>query len=255
MSFYDFDFYTSGNVPYEGYDYGVATPHSSLSNPIFYLGEHCRQFKPISSSNTTANLQFLLNSSGLGAPLHGISNTKAISLRCWVRSATVAFSTSHGSSHGICAKATVATGAGEAFAGYRLRLGNIIGGASGVGRSSLRALRLSALTSAGAFGTFTTDVQCSGTYNPNTWYMIRLDVIPIGGVVGDRLTAYTSPDGGGSWSQVGTLDVRDESTGYRPWGDTSNRFGVYGAQSSITSSGTYVNNGYIDGFHVRTYDL
>lgn len=47
---------------------------------------------------------------------------------------------------------------------------------------------------------------CTGTYTTDTWYDIRFDVIPLS-LTAKNLIAYTSPDGGTTWNQVGLYSV------------------------------------------------
>lgn len=57
-----------------------------------------------------------------------------------------------------------------------------------------------------SYGWYANVVVCTGTYTAEQWYDIRFDVIPLS-LTAKNLIAYTSPDDGITWNQVGLYTV------------------------------------------------
>jgi len=255
MTYSVFDFYqnAANGLSWLGGAEGTPEAHTLLTSPLTTEGDYCRQMFAANGNNTNGNMQHLIKTSAVGGVFNEIPNTKSLSLRAWVRSAPAVLSTNGASCVGLCAKSQVISSAtGDAFGAYKLRLGGIGGTTTSITRLNSTTLRLSVTNdSTGFLSTSSSEVICTGTYASNVWYKIRLDIIPLGGYLVDRLIAYTGTGVTGSevWTEVGRIDVLDSIAGYRAWGNAAHRYGYYASRNSSASSGTAANhNSYISRF-------
>ena len=106
---------------------------------------------------------------------------------------------------------------------------------------------------------------CTGTYDWDTWYHVRMDVIPRMGA--DDIIVYTAPvSGGGSahvaglgsetWTQVGKYTVYASDRGYVPWGlANQDRVGYYFAGNEYDSATDFRVDSFIDKFQFLSKDI
>jgi len=262
VAYWDFDLYQNagGTTPlvWQGGPSGLAEVNSLLTNPLTTENYYCRQFfaSPV-NNNRSGNTQHLLKATAADNQFDAIPSTKSVSLRAWVRYSTGTTDTWSASNIGLCAKSSIISSTqGEAFAAYKLRLGGVGSTTTGTTRSSQVNLRLSVTNSSGFLSDAANEIICTGIYDRNVWYKIRLDIIPISGDTADRLVAYTGvgPTGSEVWTQVGQLDILDTDTTYRAWGNSLFRYGYYAAHNfSANSSATNINV-YIDRFQAFILD-
>ena len=100
---------------------------------------------------------------------------------------------------------------------------------------------------------------CSGTYEFNKWYHVRMDVIPASGQ--DTVIVYTASitDAVGSenWEAVSSTVIPGSSDYYHPWDDAQyNKVGYFwGAASSCTGVTQSPHNCHIDRFQFLNKDI
>lgn len=100
---------------------------------------------------------------------------------------------------------------------------------------------------------------CSGSYAFNTWYHVRMDVIPASGQ--DTIIVYTASItdtvGSETWGAVASHVVAGASDYYYPWDDVSyNKVGYYwGAASSESGLVQSPHNCHIDRFQFLNKDI
>lgn len=251
MSYADWDFTAAVSGPGAGYTpdpsgsppaAGAARLNASVTpNPLTTTGDYCREYivPPVGTSgfgcNNTGVVVGNIAASVNAGRYVGPAETRAYSLRSWVRLSTELSSANYGMSAGVRFKAVnpaLVSGAGvwEGFNGYRLAL-TTSNPLTGLGYNGLRLCIHTGTTGAGN-GVVT---ECSGgPYVPDTWYRIRLDVIPVG-TTQDNLEAYLFNPGTLTWTLVGQQTVLSSQIGvFAPWNDATRRCGYY---SSILSSG------------------
>lgn len=258
MSFADFESTifdsNGGNLTWANSDVagGVAIAHSSLSSPLSGEGSFLRSLSPSLTGNADGNQIIDIAPGALSGAFDSVPSSKAVSLRAWVRADGLAQS-NEGFSAGIVAKALPndGTNAGDAFAGYKLKIGTMA--VPGSGPSSFE-LRLQAARGDGTDGTAAT-VVCSGSYAFGAWYKLRLDVIPQGNGA-DLLVAFTGAGATGSevWTEVGRLTVLSTDSNFLPWAQSASRFGFYSSIYSI-SGRTKTYSGYFDRFLASVVSL
>lgn len=195
--------------------------NSTLSYPLTQTGQKC------------FNLQ--VNNSAWEASVNqsniiGIQDTKAISVRSWVR---IAGGGDTETLIGIAAKKTLASG-GFLGSGYTLRIETGYKGNNfTLGYGGVRNLVI-------------------GTINPHDkWIRLRLDVIP-DSVLGDKLIGYYTEQEDENWQQIGEIIIPKDSGQYLPWGNNSSYQGLYVRDGQ--SSGWWYNN-YFDNLQVYTANI
>lgn len=230
-------------------DAGRPEVHESLSSPLPVDpdGYFARSFElpTNSTSGIVTTTRHLLND----GYYIGLDNTTAISLRAWVRVGGIV---ANGQSQIVLFSHMDEPWKSfdkDAFVAYGLKFGTI----ENDGYASL-GLRIASRDVDGYVVPGYEDVVCTGTYHPDVWYRIRLDVIPIGAAE-DRLNAYV---GSGltdaeTWTPVGDLTIPSGSDAYREklW---KNRIGFYVATQNEGTSPDSTKY-YIDRFQVRTRDV
>jgi len=110
--------------------------------------------------------------------------------------------------------------------------------------------------SSGSDGVF---AECSGTYAFNTWYHVRMDVIPASGQ--DTIIIYTASitDAVGSetWGAVSSTVIPGSADYYQPWDDANyNKVGYFwGAATSTSGLTQSPHNCHIDRFQFLNKDI
>lgn len=199
------DFDISFNGAITGGGDGQAVLHSGLANPLTGEGVYCRLFRHTSGFN---NHLLAYNAAFDSGNFVGIPDTKIISLRAWVR---VQDGSASGAI-GLIANTGAHTNNDNPTDGYMLSLGDWDGSSE---NQPLR-LYLQTFASNTVVKTQTLDISAVN----DTWYKIRLDVIPIAGV-SDTLRAFTGTGATGSevWVQQGTdTTVLTIDSDFAGWG-------------------------------------
>ena len=185
---------------------GLAIFHTQLCNPLTTGGEYCREFRT-DTGNSTDNGHFArCNVAGTV----GIPDTKAISVRCWVRSA------SYGNDHFayISAKWTRSDWVFyHSNNGYHfgIRRGDFYIYTNGTNREDI-------VDATPILGHSTVD----------RWVHLRMDVIPIkhnGSVIMDNLKCYAEVDG--EWVLVKELYIESTDSNFVSW-DYGNQYVGFG---------------------------
>lgn len=247
MSYSNWNFAAAVSGPGDGYipdpagsppAAGVARLNTSvLPGSLTTTGDYCREYlvppvgiSGIGVNNTgvvAANLNSTVESGRYVNPL----GNRSYSFRSWVRLSTELSTATYGMSVGIRVKSedpVLVSGSGvwEGYNGYRLAL-TTSNPSTGAG---FNGLKLCLFTGAPGTGVVT---ECAGgPYVPDTWYRIRLDVIPVG-TTQDNLEAYIYDPGTLTWSLVASTYVLSSQIGvFVPWGT-----GLCGYYSSVLSSG------------------
>jgi hypothetical protein len=102
-------------------------------------------------------------------------------------------------------------------------------------------------------------VNCSGTYDFNTWHHVRFDCIPALGK--DTLNVYTASVsdtvGSETWGLVGTYEVPGGADYYHPWDDANwNKVGyVFHASTSCSGLEQRAHDPMIDRFQFLNKDI
>lgn len=223
--------------------------NESLSSPLLYApdGYFCRSAEL--PSGTTDGYATLTRHSLADGYFIGLDNTQAISLRAWVRvsglvpngkSQIVLFSHMDDPWKGYST---------DNFIAYGLKFGTI----KDDGYAAL-GLRLAVRDDIGDVDVLYQDIDCTGTYVADTWYRIRMDVLPIGSAE-DRITVYT---GTGDtdlevWTPVGSRTVTSGQSVYRSKTQYNEQgyFVAHVEESGSNATTKY----YIDRFQVRLKDL
>lgn len=223
MSFSDWEFQRAYiNVDLLAPDTGWPQENSALTNPLVDSGTHCRRFEgSFSSVGTTDNPGVVYRLKLINANYINVSTDQAISLRAKIRikafnfaGGTDIYNRTYQQYIGVGSYfADMATGAttNQTSFGYGLGLQAYFpnnGSLSPIVRLVLLAddntgNRSISATSGNDYAVVAT---CSGTYNLDNWYHIRLDVIP-NSISSTFLKAYISSDNGNTWSQVGEYYV------------------------------------------------
>jgi len=100
---------------------------------------------------------------------------------------------------------------------------------------------------------------CSGTYEFNTWYHVRMDVIPASGQ--DTVIVYTASItdtvGSEDWVAVSSTAIPGSADYYHPWDDANyNKVGYYWGAATSTSGVTQSpHNCHIDRFQFLNKDI
>jgi hypothetical protein len=264
MAYSDWEFYRR----YDTYNdvrsdpSGSAITNASLSNPLVSSGDYCRSFFASNGSPFDGRCEFrTFLPSYVNIPLN-----KAISIRAKVRVQETTTDPKQTISRpfntfiGITAYSGYPTSndqvssVGYESPGYALTLQRY----REAGENGLLKTRLVMISDDSSYtpGDFHTNpdshiiATCSGSYSPDTWYDIRLDVIP-NSLTSRTLNAYTSSNGGSSWDEVATYSLDNTSPLWRSTGKIGfiNTF----ATDVAWNSDTFVN--YIDDFKLNVVEI
>jgi len=233
---------------------GVAVQNSSLSNPLTGTGEHCRAIQHNAVNNSEASVgqvkMLLANTGGVSAQaFYDIGNDQLVSMKMRMRLDRVSgnpdAADSADNALNMVGLTAFSSADGTVYSGgYELVLQAKGSGASRAVEVALRASQPSDF-STGVAGLFAANTTiCSGSYALDTWYYLRLDVVPESPYQ-KKLIAYSSADDGASWTEIGQMTVRDDAS---EWSAASpNRSGIISLRCGEASA-TELYDQYIDGF-------
>lgn len=225
----DFDFnatFDTGAIV--GGNDGYAVTNASLASPLTGEGTYCREF----ANSTTGDIAMVAT---LNDPqFQEISDGYSISVRAWIRSTGI---TTASYAVGIGAKIhgggpDVDTNAPN---GYCVLIGD------------------TNQTAAAAFlrfvidtGSTVTATDTSFAVSTDTWYKVRLDVIPVG-TAEDIVRVYTGTGTTGSetWTLQYSRIILNSDPDYIPWNDTGN-----GRVGFFTVHNSNAHTHYVDRFQV-----
>lgn len=206
----DWDFTNTGATPTGGAD-GSARLHLSLAGPLIGEGAYCREYDFGASGKVLANIDPAV----AGGLFDQIPVTKAISLRAYVRITGTLMGCYIGAKTGVMGAA-----GSQSPSGYFL----------GIGREDEHALNSNLnLTMRDDSALNPAAVSSIATLGLNSWFKIRMDVIPIGPAE-DRIDVYTGtgPTGSEVWTLEHQEPVLNSDPHYVPWGSaTSGRVGFW----------------------------
>jgi hypothetical protein len=262
---------------------GALKTHSDLSSALSGKGTYCRRYRQWATSSAQAASPMQHETVG-GAfakstldssAYHRPKSTEALSLRCWVRAERLDDPNHSGSHVALVAKGTSPWGNKlDHLKGYSLKFGTFLNGLD-TGDNAPKFILGLRNANGNAYDGGITD-ECEDTVVTNssggtpasittpvidTWYNIRLDVIPFG-LAYDQIKAYASLDGS-TWYQLGSTVTLDRgSVKYRHWSDDDSKSphlphsqgthnGYYVAMSSSNGSTLYTTY-YVDNFEIHT---
>jgi len=253
----DFNFY--GGSRYEmavpGLD-GRSQLHSSLSSPISVgpgVGLFARQVR---CDNTTFSSEWraLLKNSAPTNSFVNLTNANAISMRCWLRHGTGA--TGGGWSVGIVAKGCLNNATDQGRVGYILSLGTSNPAYTNPDNTNVlsSALRLSSHSGTSASQGVVTTIKATSV---NTWYRVRMDIIPL--VTGvDLIRVYeatvdpiTEVE---TWTQLSERPMSTSTGDLCPWGAWAAGPQSHGITHIGNKSNGFSDEGFFDGFDIRIKD-
>ena len=234
----DFDFVTGGlGGSMGGGPDGAAMVHAALSSPLTGEGVYCRRFSPINSTLYSVNAS--IKASVAGGLFDAIPVTKSISLRAWLRSENYLT----GTAIGIVAKMhpDANANARENAVGYTLGFG------SWSDTLNNNSLKLHMRSTNSVYK----NVYLK-TLSTNTWYKVRLDVIPTGSSF-DTINVYTGTGATGSeiWTLEHTEIVLNSAPHYVPWAQSGGGKVGWNYRSEGSSAGSV----YIDRFEAYLEDV
>lgn len=257
MAYSDFDltYFNYSGTPIANADQGGdAITNASLSNPLTTAGDYCRRFFTTGNySNNHNTLKFSANSSVLGGTLVSPAADTAISLRIWARLNAANFP-SGGVKQlyaGVNAFSPI-TGLDVYGGGWELVLRVSRNNTdSAVVDLVLRGGR-GARANTGSVASLTYNVlaTCESGLSLNTWYNIRMDIIP-NSISQKTINCYRHD--GTDWNLLTSL-VRTNSDSDWPTDlVTYNRCGFSTLFATSTSmSGTFNVSSFVDGFQAST---
>ena len=203
MSYSDFDnsIVSAGSVTYSGGADGVARLHTALSSPLTGEGDYCREFR----SNTTTVVfgadgqirgLWTVKPTYDGGSLFEIDNTKAISVRAWVRAAN---NVTDMIACGVGARIDLTDTNALQYAqgkGYFFHIGryNSQGGTANVLRFTYGKNESATVVTS---DNFNVSPLAAGTVVADTWYKLKMDVIPLLSTQ-DTVRLYTGTGATGS---------------------------------------------------------
>jgi hypothetical protein len=202
---------TSGNS-WVGGDDGTEQLHSSLSNPLTLHGTYCRLFQYDGTNTQDCKKQYTLD--GAQHPnLRDIPDTRAVSVRMWVRRVGVA----NGCSVGIGVKTSEVV-SNQFPRGYLVTVGE----GSNFTATNENALNFRSVDGLGGASYNSGDLI---VVPEDTWIQIRLDVTPVlNGAIVDRdlVEVYTNTnEATPSWTLQHSITFIDGvDAGFRPWANT-----------------------------------
>lgn len=265
----------------EGGAAGTAVNHASLSSPLSGNGTYARAYYQAGTSSAEPKIQHetcggaFIKSTADSGKFYNVTASSAISMRMHVRAEALNDSNHSGSQVALVSKATSPFGNQiDHIKGYALKFGTLHNGHDSGNTPKFRlSLRNSDQWMDGTTTNSCTDIVMSSSIlgenlSADTWYTMRLDVIPSGKQF-DRVKAYASTDGGTTFHELsasGTStvaqDLTRDSEKYRYWKDDGNfnskrvpiqngtHNGYYVAMSSSTGD-TLTTKYYIDGFTAK----
>lgn len=231
----DFDFANIGSSGHVGGAQGSALLHASLGSPLAGEGDYGREYFRVSGqTNSLATLKTSVS----GGIFYEIDETKAISLRAWIRITDVDDSSD---SIGLVARAdpTDLTLDDRPAKGYHVFVGDhTVGGATTTLRLFMRG-----------DGGGQVVVNTGYTVANNTWYKVRMDVIPVS-TSNDIIKIYTGTGATGSetWTLRHTEYVSKTQTHFVAAGATGAGKVGYWAMGGTERA-------YIDRFQVFLEDV
>jgi len=237
---------------------GSATLNSALASPITSSGDFCRSYG-LSVSNRPFGATTISSSVDGGVYAGPFSTSKAYSMRAWIRFTVTSENKNCGVGflmRGDPNNFNDNRGVGEPFGlgmgGYAIRLSGVL--ADGQSESATIRLSFAALDDAGDDSPQIV-VVADGTYDEDTWYRVRADLIPVGGA-GDQINIYTSSagdvaSGQETWELVldQFIDATADGDVYVEPDDASLGMGWYNYARNATDVS------YIDGFEILVEDL
>jgi len=231
----DFDFQqynVAGVTTLVGGPDGAAALHgvSELAvNPLSGNGVYARQFTYTGDLTTEITNEAHLIIGHMNDPTFiGVPSTKAISMRAWIRNESLGNDAQRYSADvGLSAKMWPPNLSAYTTPPYSLYLGSCRD-------DGLHVAYNLYLKKAAYYGGATTLYPCTspyGSFAKDEWHHVRLDVVPLGGGVTDRVTAYVDTDRTGNgpenWVQAATYDVGQAEPQYLPWGSGSVSMGFF----------------------------
>lgn len=242
ISYSDWDSFWDSGDTVGGVD-GAARLHSALSPTLGGEGSYCRDFD--GGGGQAIHHLFGLNSAFQAGVYHQIPNTKAISVRAWMRGID---QVTGGNAHyaGICAKTGTNALGGGGPAGYSLILQSK---APTLNAQNTLYLRTADENNAGAQqNTILTSMAGS------TWFKLRMDVVPVG-VSQDIIRVYTGTGATGSevWNQEAEFNILSSAGNYAPWASAANPY--VGFWRGCPGSFSDARPMYIDRFQVLLKDV
>lgn len=233
---------------------GNARTHASLTNPLTGEGSYCREFvRDVGADQNRCTVDAAYD----GGSLVEIPDTKAISVRAWVR---LSSSATNSLCSGVGAKMDLSetlTGSyNQAPYGYMVHIGSFSSGAPSGGFNTINLTMYNRKTGASVgdrYVNLSTGASISNipTISADTWYKIRMDVVPVGPVE-DRIDVYTGTGATGSetWTLHHEETVLNSSNYYIPWGEVGGgEVGFFGL------SGLSSQSSFIDRFQVFLTDV
>ena len=263
---------------FEGGAEGTAQVHSALSNALGSNGTYARKYVQAATSSMDYLIQHetvgggFLKSTADSGNFYKVQSESAISLRMHVRAESLNDSHHTGSQVALVAKATSPFGHQiDNIKGYAIKFGTLKDGYDTGDTPSFRlSLRNSAQYYDGGIMESCGDIDLSNdslTPAVDTWYSMRIDVIPSGHSF-DRIKAYAKAASSGTWlalkdgSDNTHWDIERTDANYRYWVD-DNKFnekrvpiqnGVHnGYYVSLSSSSGHTAGTayYVDGFTAK----
>jgi hypothetical protein len=272
----------------EGGPEGTAQVHAALGSALTGNGTYARAYYQAATSSSDFLIQHetcgggFLKSTADGGNFYKVQSESATSLRLHVRAESLNDSKHAGSQVALVSKATSPFGhAIDNIKGYALKFGTLKDDADQGDTPKFRlSLRNGAEYLDGKTSSGCTDIDLSSsilgeTMAVDTWYTMRLDVVPSGHSY-DRIRAYASTDGGSTFHELSasgataldqgefpaSQDINRDSEKYRYWADdhkfNANRVpipnGVHNGYYVTLSSSTGHTIGtkyYVDGFTAK----
>lgn len=257
MAFADFDVFAAsgGTAAFIGGDDGSQQANAGLGAPLVSQGADCRQYEIQTLANAYRVLLYLIDD-GVHTDFVSIPNTRAISVRAWVRKELENGANNGGIWNAIAlnVKGGPTIGAAGDLDGIILTFGRDNNGQwTSDGTYENLSLRLRNGGSIFDVPNIVTNMA------RDTWHYLRLDVIPtLNGAVVDRDTirVYTNtlaneadPDGVGLTLQH-EMEVLLSAPYAMPWGAVTTRAGYAVAGGGWTSS-LFLKSQWIDSFDAR----
>ena len=262
----------------EGGPEGTAVNHASLSNALGSNGTYARAYYQAATSSAEPKIQHetcgggFIKSTTDSGKFYNVTASSAISLRMHVRAEALNDTNHTGSQVALVAKATSPFGNQiDHIKGYAIKFGTMKDGYDSGNTPSFRlSLRNSDQWMDGTTTNSCGDIDLSHdslTPAVDTWFSMRIDVIPSGKQF-DRIKAYAKGAASGTWlplkdgSDNTYWDIPRDSEKYRFWSDDGNfndkrvpiqngtHNGYYVAMSSSTGD-TLTTKYYVDGFEAK----
>jgi len=250
----------------EGGAEGSAVLHSSLSNPLTGNGTYAREYRQAATSSADFLIQhetvgggFLKSTAGSGN-FYNVQSESGISLRLHVRAANLNDANHDGSQVALVAKATSPFGNQvDHIKGYALKFGTLKDGSDQGDTPKFRlSLRngdqyLDGLTSESCGDIDMSSSILGETFAADTWYTMRLDVIPSGHNF-DRIRAYASTDGGATYHELSASGASPLAQGEFPTAQdisrTSKRYRYWKDDNKFNEKRVPIQNGTHNGYYV-----